>query len=348
MTTSRASRLCRGLLLSSLGTSLACASPDSGMDAGADTPSPPLCTAVAHTCASFQAAFAGSAVSIACTDGDPSVRLTASGLPPYPSCQVNLAKAQDWELTLPLQSRCLPAPQSLEDGEVAMGLLWNGVAVYPARSLDGETYGAAEVNRRDLCGGATGNGCAYAYRGASACTFGDAPSLSSRNEADGHGAVVGWLVDGFPLYSDALGSGEPGLDACNGHETATRGDHYHAAASDLAAPPCLVGRDRADLRFTAVLPSSCTRAAGTGGGDGGRSSGGADAGSPGTGGGPPSCNTPADCTVQKCPPGSQGCTCIANPAGASICVTTCTVAGDCPTGNGLPTFQCMSNHCAPV
>ena len=310
----------------------------------------------------MKSAFAGSAVTVTCTDADSSARLTSTGLPAYQTTEVSAALAQDWELVVPLTARCEAAGVSFTDGDVAMGLLWNGVVLYPARNASGTVFGTSEASRIDRCGGVSGNGCAYEVRGASTCVFGEGVALASKLESDGHGALVGWMVDGFPFYAGTAASGEPGLNACNGHETTLRGFHYHAGAGDQASPPCLVGRNRGDMRFTATLPASCIKAQSTNGdggmglgGDGGRPSPGIDGGPPssdagtggGTPGGPPSCTTNADCTAQKCPPNSQGCTCTSTPSGSKICAPTCTGASDCPTGAGLPTFACTSGVCVP-
>ena len=342
----RAHLLRSGLALSVAAASHACAqASDSSEDTTVE--SKLLCAPAEHDCAALKATFAGSPVSVTCAEGDTSALLSASGLPPYRSAQTDLAVAQNWELVFPLEARCGTSPQAFRDADVAIGLLWNGVAIYPARSVAGEAFGSQESGRRDPCGGVTGNGCAYAYRGASLCAFGDAVTLASRREGDGHGGLVGWLVDGFPLHSEELAPGEPALDGCNGHETPARGYHYHAAAGDLTAPPCLVGRDRGDLRFTALLPASCTPSTSEGGGTGTGGPGGGGTGGPGDGDGPPSCQSTDDCTSQKCPPGSQGCVCVTTPMGSKICAPTCTVEGDCPTGSGLPSFQCVEGHCAP-
>jgi hypothetical protein len=40
-----------------------------------------------------------------------------------------------------------------------------------------------------------------------------------------------------------------------------------------------------------------------------------------------SCDSPADCTDDKCPDGSMGCTCLME---AGICAPTCNTDADCP------------------
>jgi hypothetical protein len=330
-----------GVALASLTAALGCAS-ESGSPKSTTAVAAPLCSDVTHTCSALKTTFAGSSVTVDCVDGEVSFRLTSTGLPAYRTTETSSAVAQDWEMVVPLKSRCSASAESFTDGDVAIGLLWNGVVVYPARSTSGVTFGTSEASRVDRCGGVAGSGCAYAVRGASTCAFGDGVALASKLESDGHGALVGWMVDGFPFYAAAVATGEPTLNACNGHETASRGFHYHAAAADGSSPPCLVGRDRGDIRFTATIPASCNQAQ-PAGGDGGMGSG--DGGP--SGGGPPSCTTNADCTAQKCPPNSQGCTCTTDPSAKKVCAPTCTTASDCPSGNGLPTFGCTGGVCVP-
>ena len=49
-----------------------------------------------------------------------------------------------------------------------------------------------------------------------------------------------------------------------------------------------------------------------------------------------SCEVPADCTEDRCPEGSMGCTCLEGP---DICVPTCNTTADCPDG-GAEEFEC--------
>ena len=356
-----------GVALAALTTALGCASESGSSSSTAVVVATPLCSDVTHTCSALKTAFAGAAVTVTCADGDSSALLTATGLPAYQTTQTGESRAQDWEFVVPLKARCAAAAESFTDGDVAIGLLWNGVVLYPARNASGVTFGTSEASRLDRCGGVAGNGCAYEVRGASTCAFGDGVALASKLESDGHGALVGWMVDGFPFYAGTVATGEPTLNACNGHETASRGFHYHAAAADGSSPPCLIGRERGDIRFTATIPASCTKSQPTGpsgdggtglGGDGGTGSGGdggtgpggdggTGSGDGGTSSGPPSCTTNSDCTARKCPPSSKGCTCATDPSGSKICAPTCTTASDCPTETGLPTFGCTGGVCVP-
>jgi hypothetical protein len=99
------------------------------------------------------------------------------------------------------------------------------------------------------------------------------------------------------------------------------------AQNDLAPPPDLASYD-----LTLLPPVDL---AGPPGPDGGM-------------GGPKTCTMAADCLVPgSCPPGSQGCACVAPPMTARmICVATCMVTADCPMPRPGHTFMCMGGFCA--
>jgi hypothetical protein len=167
--------------------------------------------------------------------------------------------------------------------------------------------------------------------------------------------VLGWALDGFPVYgsrecSDAncssvvtiksgytqtgnpktnawqayTWSDHPGdntfLDECNGHTGPDGKYHYHVTE-----------------QFPYVM--GCYRGTPNGGG----------MQMPGDGGmmmGPKSCTSPADCALTDCPPGSKGCTCGQSPMG-QICVPTCTTNTDCPMGPMGMQLSCKNGVCAP-
>ena len=172
--------------------------------------------------------------------------------------------------------------------------------------------------------------------------------------------VVGWALDGFPIYgsrecADAQCSsivmiksgyaqtGDPKtnawqaykwsehagdntyLDECNGHTGPDGKYHYHVTD-----------------KFPYVL--GCYRGTPNGAGmgmpDGGMM--GMDGGMMG----PKTCSAPADCALADCPPGSKGCTCGQTPMG-SICIPTCTTNADCPMGPMGMTLTCKMGVCAP-
>ena len=52
-----------------------------------------------------------------------------------------------------------------------------------------------------------------------------------------------------------------------------------------------------------------------------------------------SCDSPEDCTSEKCPEGSMGCTCFTE---AGICVPTCNTDADCPDLEDVD-FECTDD-----
>ena len=180
------------------------------------------------------------------------------------------------------------------------------------------------------------------------------PWMNDDPPADEASPVIGWALDGFPIYgslectdaacatvvemkSSYVQVGDPKsnawdayeykandnpafLDECNGH-TGPRGDyHYHVTSGFPYILGCYRGTPGAGVGMEG------------GGGQGGG------------GMGPQSCMAEADCQG-ACPPGSQGCTCADSPMGM-ICVPTCTTAADCPDLPGM-TFQCNGGICTP-
>jgi len=56
------------------------------------------------------------------------------------------------------------------------------------------------------------------------------------------------------------------------------------------------------------------------------------------------CETPDDCTLDKCPETSIGCTCLDD---IGLCVPTCTTDQDCPEVGGEALFCDPDGICAP-
>jgi hypothetical protein len=107
-----------------------------------------------------------------------------------------------------------------------------------------------EQDLRDGCGGASltvlANGDVhrhgmYHYRTASDCVGVPAASLSGATADDGHSRLIGFMLDGVPLY--AYMDGLEDLDECGGHVDQGRPFyHYHAAgAVHPYTVPCLRG-----------------------------------------------------------------------------------------------------------
>ena len=183
--------------------------------------------------------------------------------------------------------------------------------------------------------------------------------------ADQPSPVIGWALDGFPVYgtygcmdaackevkelkSGYVKTGDPKtnawqaytytakpddptvLDACNGRTEPDGSYGYHATSGF----PYIIGC----FRGTPV-------GLGQQGGGGSNNGGGGNPGGGGNNGGPPACASDADCTG-KCPPGSVGCACASTPMGKN-CVQTCQKDADCgatPTGQKT---TCQQGQCKP-
>jgi len=174
------------------------------------------------------------------------------------------------------------------------------------------------------------------------------PWMNDDPPADAPSPVIGWALDGFPIYgpqecadtacssvvvmqSGYVKTGDPTtyawkayqwqdsadptrLDACNGH-TGPKGDYHYHATSGF---PYIIG---------------CYK--GTPMGAGGMTGGGT---------GPKSCASAADCDG-ACPQGSIGCTCASSPMGM-VCTPTCSTSADCPMGP-MGQLSCSMGVCSP-
>lgn len=76
-----------------------------------------------------------------------------------------------------------------------------------------------------------------------------ANNIQCTNKTQSGTALVGYARDGYPIYSgqDQDGSTPNGLDACNGHSSATAEYpdgiyHYHASTDVTNVPPCIKGK----------------------------------------------------------------------------------------------------------
>lgn len=182
------------------------------------------------------------------------------------------------------------------------------------------------------------------------------PWTNADPDASKASPVVGWALDGFPIYgsrecTDAkctsvvkvksgyaqtgnpktnawqayTWSDHPGdntyMDECNGHTGPDGTYHYHVTDQFPYVLGCYRG-----------TPNGAGM--GMPGGDGGMMMG------------PKSCTTPADCMLADCPPGSKGCTCGQTPMG-NLCIPTCTTNADCPMGPMGMQLSCKMGVCGP-
>ena len=106
-------------------------------------------------------------------------------------------------------------------GPGVRGIAFNGV-IFDAPAPVNAILGAYTLAPFDDAGGHINMAVGYHYHAAT--------GLSKKiTQADGHGAMIGYALDGFGLYErlSASGSEYTDLDASRGHSDAVRGYHYH-------------------------------------------------------------------------------------------------------------------------
>lgn len=101
----------------------------------------------------------------------------------------------------------------------AIALAANGIPIFNPQNNRGEI--SFEIGELDQWGGHCGRADDYHYHLAPL----------HLQEAVGKGQPVAYALDGYPIFGLAEPDGSPmrPLDACNGHESAGAGYHYHAA-----------------------------------------------------------------------------------------------------------------------
>jgi hypothetical protein len=113
-----------------------------------------------------------------------------------------------------------------------IGIATNGVAIFNA--LDAGNRDAVAHETLDLCGGHPQQQGSYHYHAIPAC-------LTRGQSTRGHSRLVGYVLDGFPIYGPRGNGGKllenADLDRCHGHTHTVRFRgkrrrlfHYHATA----------------------------------------------------------------------------------------------------------------------
>ena len=131
------------------------------------------------------------------------------------------------------------------------GVTVNGIPVFlpqaPGRAgsdecldidISGDVYHEHECARdpvaageMDRCGGHTGRGDDYHYHAEPTCLMADLPDL----------AVVGYMMDGFPIYSDPI-PGSRAYAACGGYVSPDGEIHYAFTSAFPYVTNCLLGK----------------------------------------------------------------------------------------------------------
>ncbi|MFO0762240.1 MAG: YHYH protein [Byssovorax sp.] len=140
-----------------------------------------------------------------------------------------------------------PAPSGKNltvDG--AVGIAVNGVPIYDYTSqgmLDPSQYDPKSDTllngQLDHCNGHAGRGDDYHYHAAPIC-------MMEAMKNKGPGAIIGWALDGYPVYGNDNPDGTPiaagELDVCNGKEDPTFGRRYHTSDGHPYIVQCLTGQ----------------------------------------------------------------------------------------------------------
>lgn len=109
------------------------------------------------------------------------------------------------------------------DRRAVIGLALNGVNFDPPAPTDA-ILDAHTLAPFDDCGGHINLNGGYHYHAHTGCS-------TEIEQADAHAPMIGYALDGFPMYArlDANGEESGDLDQCRGEYDEVRGYHYHVA-----------------------------------------------------------------------------------------------------------------------
>ncbi|MDE0919990.1 MAG: YHYH protein [Arenicellales bacterium] len=152
------------------------------------------------------------------------------------------------KISLPIKPTIGAKPTCVPTG--AIGVTRNGVVLYNASDGRGEDAVAREIT--DRFGGHPARD-EYHYHFVP-------ERLDAKPLANGHSGLIGWIIDGFPLYGyrgvGGIEMANAVLDQCHGHEHDGLGYHYHATIEYPYTVGCFRG---APLRLVdRARPSNST------------------------------------------------------------------------------------------
>ena len=147
-----------------------------------------------------------------------------------------------WAPSIPLLPR---GTQGRTSNDAAVGIAVNGVPIYDYTKqgdLQVDAYNPADdtvvQGELDVCNGHAGRGDDYHYHASPDCMI-----AVMKNAGDN--AIIGWGLDGYPLYGhnnpDGSAIQDGRLDVCNGQPDDTFGYRYHTSAGPPYILQCLVG-----------------------------------------------------------------------------------------------------------
>ena len=142
------------------------------------------------------------------------------------------ARRQNLSLVFPLDPVIAVLPTYFEADSV-LGVALNGVLILTDHVNMPANLGA---NRKvDSCGGSVNAAGLYAYRREPSC-------LADDKDAEGHEPLLGFMLDGVPIYASFRPSQVQTLDECGGHiDSHISFYHYHFRTTSPHTPSCLKG-----------------------------------------------------------------------------------------------------------
>lgn len=154
-----------------------------------------------------------------------------------------------------------PVEPVLSDAAVTpqgnLGVTLDGVVIAESAPVD-VILAACTIAAFDDCGGHYNSFDGYHLHGAVGCS-------ETGEVHEGETAMFAYALDGFPVHSPLDDPGSFDLDACNGHETAELGYHYHANSADQnQVLECLIGQTVADVGGAGGGPPGAPPAGGGG------------------------------------------------------------------------------------
>ena len=138
-------------------------------------------------------------------------------------CDLEYFGATTHTFLIPTTPVALISSESIGNGN--LGVTLNGVVLAPPAPVDAilSNYTIAAF---DDCGGHVNPFEGYHYHASTGCT-------EVVEQTDGHGALLGYVLDGYGIYAmlDSQGNEFDDLDECRGHSDETRDYHYHSASA---------------------------------------------------------------------------------------------------------------------
>uniref|UniRef100_A0A7S0ET74 EGF-like domain-containing protein n=1 Tax=Hanusia phi TaxID=3032 RepID=A0A7S0ET74_9CRYP len=188
--------------------------------------------------------------------------LRSTGCPTYPiSGPVPTpATYKTWEFHLPSIPTLMNESMLVMNLSGIIGVAVNGVPMFAAPdSLQDASY-QEELRLRDSCGGLSfsvkcdsttcSESSSFSYTLQGLYHYRPFPTCLLTNESDGHSSLLGFKVDGIPVYGpfQSLNFVPTDLDECGGHVDAVhRFYHYHVVLGNPRLMNCFKGCVNADM-----------------------------------------------------------------------------------------------------